>query len=267
MKQAALVLVALALTFGNARGMLPPRYGADLAVFAAGNVQSLDPVQARTPAERDLVVALFEGLVRRDGEGHAGVAATTWSNSANGRVWIFALRPGMTFTDGRPVHAADFVRSWARRDPSGRSHPLEGVTTVAADTLTLRIELTKPINGLLDSLSMPAAMVVRLDGGGGLVGSGPFRFAGTKEGAFTLGPRLDHHLGRPFPARVVMHSGIPPKGRIFDLVHGTTQAPGGPVPLAGIAGHRSPRLAGVAVDPLTETVRYETAWFRPAGPS
>src|SRR5688500_1554856 len=110
MKSAALVLLALVLAPGPARAMLPPRYGADLAVYAEGEVFSLDPVQAGSAAERDLVLALFEGLVRRGENRHEPVAASAWTASADGRSWTFTLPAGMTFTDGAPVHAADFVR-------------------------------------------------------------------------------------------------------------------------------------------------------------
>lgn len=268
MKRLLFVLLAglpLGLGFSSrpAPAMLPPRHGADLVVHAEGEVRSLDPVQARTPAERDIVVALFEGLVRRENDRHVPVAALDWSTSPDGRTWTFRLRPGTTFTDGTPVDADAFVRSWSRRDPASRRHPLDGVTAVAADPLTLRLQMAQPVAGFLDSLALPEAVVVRLNGSGGLVGSGPFRFAGTKDGAFTLAPRLDHHAGRPFPARIVVHTGVPAAGRSFDLVHAVGPVPAGAASLPGGAGYRSPRLAGVVFDPLAGTVRLETAWLKP----
>lgn len=67
---------------------------------------------------------VLEGLVRYNGTfGLEPALATSWSNPDE-RTYVFELRPGVRFADGRPVTAADVVasllapreRGWATRD-------------------------------------------------------------------------------------------------------------------------------------------------------
>ncbi len=75
----------------------------------------LDPHRATSHAEARYVGALFEGLVTPgpDGAGHAPGMAERWESGADGLSWTFHLRDA-TWSDGKPVTAGDFVRSWRR---------------------------------------------------------------------------------------------------------------------------------------------------------
>lgn len=91
-----------------------PTYDFSFAIEA--DPVSLDPARANGVNEGQLVDNLFEGLVEYgvgDGPVVPGVAER-WTQSKNGRVYTFHLRSDARWSDGRPVTASDFRRSWLR---------------------------------------------------------------------------------------------------------------------------------------------------------
>ncbi len=81
-----------------------------------GLPQTFDPALAAAPPDTDAVRALFEGLTEYDPQTLkpvAGVAAR-WESSPDKRVWTFYLRHDARWSNGGPVTAQDFVRSWRR---------------------------------------------------------------------------------------------------------------------------------------------------------
>ena len=60
--------------------------------------------------------AIFEGLTDYDPKTLTPVpaVATRWEASNGGRTWTFHLREGAQWSNGEPVIAEDFVRSWRR---------------------------------------------------------------------------------------------------------------------------------------------------------
>jgi oligopeptide transport system substrate-binding protein len=82
-----------------------------------GEPRDLDPHVVTGTPEVNILQALFEGLVAYPpsypGEPAPGVAHS-WSMSADGAVWRFALRPDARWSNGDPVTAHDFVYSWRR---------------------------------------------------------------------------------------------------------------------------------------------------------
>lgn len=81
-----------------------------------GLPQTFDPAFAAAPPDTDLVRAIFEGLTDYDPRSLTPVpaVATRWEQSSGGRVWTFYLRDGARWSNGEPVTAGDFVRSWRR---------------------------------------------------------------------------------------------------------------------------------------------------------
>jgi len=140
--------------------------GRDFA-FASGSQEFLDPAKVAETAGHHLMMNIFEGLyVYNRGDGPPVPAmATSHTVSADGRTYTFKLRTGVTWSNGRPITADDFVWSWRRvLDPktASRSAQLlwflrgakafsEGVDTdpgkigvQAVDAATLRVELVNP---------------------------------------------------------------------------------------------------------------------------
>lgn len=75
-----------------------------------------DPALAPVPPDTDAVRAMFEGLTELDAETLRPLpaVASDWKSSAGGREWTFTLRRDARWSNGDPVTAHDFVRSWRR---------------------------------------------------------------------------------------------------------------------------------------------------------
>lgn len=121
---------------------------------------------------------LYEGLTRYDPERQTAVpaSAASWRVERGGRRFVFLLRSGLTFHDGSPVTASDFVFSFdriARKanaselaftlrlvkgfkavNRSGTADHLSGLQ--ARDETTLVIELSEPYQDLPLVLTHPA---------------------------------------------------------------------------------------------------------------
>ena len=101
----------LALTF---RASLPGQ--ADFRFANGTEPKTLDPGRATGEPEGRIVDALFEGLTARDPATLAPVpgVAESWEISEDGRRYVFRLREGARWSDGRSVTAQDFAWSWRR---------------------------------------------------------------------------------------------------------------------------------------------------------
>ena len=135
---------------------------------------TIDPHRIAFPGEQLVVIDLFIGLTTPDSRGRPVPAcAESWTVSPDGRRYTFRLRRGLTWSDGAPLTAADFVWSFRRAlDPktafpyASRLFPIRGARAVAAgqkpseslgvsapDPLTLVMELEGPTPYLLDVLA------------------------------------------------------------------------------------------------------------------
>jgi len=125
-----------------------------------------DPATMEARPEILIGMALFDPLITFDNNGRAvPVAARSWTVSPDGLTYTFHLRPGMKWSDGRPVTAADYEYAWKRvLDPAIASdyasafYPIKGaldynkgkvktpdnVAVKALDTLTLRAVMAAP---------------------------------------------------------------------------------------------------------------------------
>ncbi len=125
-----------------------------------------DPATIESRPEILVSMALFDPLITFDDSGQVvPVAAQSWEMSKDGLTYTFRLRPGMQWSDGRPVTAADYEYAWKRvLDPDTASdyasafYPIKGaldfnkgktkdrdtVAVKAVDTLTLRATLEEP---------------------------------------------------------------------------------------------------------------------------
>ncbi|HPA18121.1 MAG TPA: peptide ABC transporter substrate-binding protein [Verrucomicrobiae bacterium] len=91
------------------------RERADLVFINGVEPESLDPAIISGQPEGRLVMALFEGLTSRDAAGVVGPGmAERWEVSPDGREYTFHIRGGARWSNGDPLTAQDFVRSWER---------------------------------------------------------------------------------------------------------------------------------------------------------
>ncbi len=85
------------------------------ARIALGPPTSLDPAATGDAGSAAVIAQFFETLTTFDEALELRPAlAESWRIEDGGRRVIFHLRPGLTFSDGSPLRAADVVRSWLR---------------------------------------------------------------------------------------------------------------------------------------------------------
>jgi oligopeptide transport system substrate-binding protein len=186
---------------------------------------SLDPRELNSADGLQLAAQLFDGLVGYDPTTYEAIpaAAERWELEERGSRFVFHLRPGMTFHDGSPVRAQDFVFAWNRlADPLAAApyafllEPIEGfdryqqqvrVTrlsgVVARDDRTLEVTLVRPWRDFPSLLGHPALSPVPPAAGGGSfasqpVGNGPYRMAGPiSPGSPLFLQSFDGYVGTP----------------------------------------------------------------------
>jgi peptide/nickel transport system substrate-binding protein/oligopeptide transport system substrate-binding protein len=182
---ASMLFVSLLLACGGEAGK-------GLVYYETYDPRSLDPALSTDVPTGEMVTLLFDGLTQFDPDGRLlpGLA-DRWRAERNGQRYVFHLRPGVKFHDGRPVVAADVKRSILRvLDPAtrgGRVWPLQPIADpqgagieVLGDT-AVAFTLTEPLAVFPKFLAMPVAAVVptpaAADFGQHPVGTGPWRFA------------------------------------------------------------------------------------------
>jgi len=156
-----------------------------------GQPTSINPLTARTQADRDIVALVFSGLVKLgSGDKIQGDLADRWSVDKTGKQWTFHIRLGERWHDGAPVTAADVVFTVRLlRDPRYTGHLASSwseITVQKLDTQTVRFNLRTPLGDFLQVARqpllpfhllsrVPADQLVDSAFSAAPVGSGPFR--------------------------------------------------------------------------------------------
>lgn len=208
---------------------------------------ALDDPHACTDSNDVLTVfgALFDGLVRRNGDGgYEPALATEWAISDDARCFSFRLREGVRFHNG-DVCDAEAVRfsllRMARPDmgatlgaPGVYAQYLAGLQIDVISPHEIRLTLAEPLADLFDILAYghvisPRAMA---EAGDDLVkravGTGPYSLDG-----YLLGERIearanpDHFDGPPAFERVAWFKGESPQSRAAALRAGAVDIANG----------------------------------------
>ena len=171
-----------------------------LVYYETNDPRSLDPALSTDVPTGEMVTLLFDGLTQFDADGRLLPGLSDrWTADRNGLRYVFHLRPGVTFHDGRALVAADVKRSFLRvLNPEtrggrvwpllpiagagdfadGRARDVRGIA-VLGDT-AVAFTLTEPLAVFPKFLAMPVASVVPsavpADFGQRPVGTGPWRF-------------------------------------------------------------------------------------------
>jgi peptide/nickel transport system substrate-binding protein len=192
-------LAALAIAIGlsspllsldaSAQGRLPDDRVLRVVPFA--DLQSLDPIVTTVGIVQRHAAMVYDFLFGRDEhQMPQPQMVRSWTNSADGLVWTFVLRDGLSFHDGQPVTADDVVaslRRWGARDSSGRQIIARTVSIVAQDNKTVVWTLNRPYGLMLQALSKPSGVapaimpkrLAQTDPNRPIteaIGSGPFEF-------------------------------------------------------------------------------------------
>jgi len=189
----------------------------DQQILHIGNHASprtLDPQQGSIVPEMRIYLALYEGLIQLHPQTltpEPGLAAS-WEVSGDGLTYVFHLRSEARFSNGDPVYAEDFVRSYerllsasslsahgfmldsvegARAYRLGELQNFEAVGIRAIDAYTLEIKLLQPVPYFLTLLAhhafVPLHASMRHNGFfhlSSIIGTGPFMIQPTQERNF-----------------------------------------------------------------------------------
>lgn len=142
-------------------------------------IKTLDPQLAVSDTEQQAVMNLFEGLMRYDKDGKIECAAAkSYTVSSNKKVYSFTLRDHLTWSNGRPLTAEDFVFGLKRAvDPETNAPyaatltPIKNAQKIIAGNLgteklgvkavsekVLEITLSEPTEDFLKILASSVAM-------------------------------------------------------------------------------------------------------------
>lgn len=211
---------ALALLWPG-RSLAAPARGGQLVIG-----QSPDPIMltsALTVAGSVQVVSgkIFDGLLSYDDKlNPRPQLAQSWTVSPDGLTYIFRLRPGVTWHDGKPFTSADVAYSvlevWKKYHSRGRA-TFANVTAVdTPDPLTAVWRLSKPAPYILSALASIESQILpkHLYAGTDVltnphnvapVGTGPFRFAEWKRGQYIALVRNPTYWdkGKPYLDRLI----------------------------------------------------------------
>lgn len=164
----AALLVIVAVTSGGCflDTEVEPYYGQMVVPRAqefrwsdGGLPRVFDPALAAAPPDTDAVRAMFEGLTEYDPKTLAPVpgVAARWESSEDGRVWTFQLRQDARWSNGAPVTAQDFVRSWQRTVQLGERAPHARLLENIVGVEPLQAKVVVPLSEQLGTPPAPAA--------------------------------------------------------------------------------------------------------------
>jgi peptide/nickel transport system substrate-binding protein len=212
-----------------------PHRDADTAVMLIeSSPLNLDP-RIGTDAQSERIGELiFDSLVRRDD--HFALQpslATSWE-TPNPLTYIFHLRHGVRFHDGRPFTSADV--KWTLESllngslRSAKSSAYAYISRVEApDAYTVVLRLKEPYAALLWNLSDGAIGIVPAGSGEELfahpIGTGPFRFVSQREDRNVILERNPGYWGTPPRLARIRFQVVPDATtRALELRKGTADA-------------------------------------------
>jgi peptide/nickel transport system substrate-binding protein len=147
----------------------------------------LDPTAGAAAAIDEVVYSnVFQGLTRIDRDGVVRPQlATNWDVSADGLVYTFDLKGGVTFHDGTAFDSRDVVfsieRARAEDSTNAQKRLFDAVERVQAlDPQTARVTLSRPQGSFLFNLAWGDAVIVSRQNAESNqtnpIGTGPFKF-------------------------------------------------------------------------------------------
>ena len=209
----------------------PPPQGGTYRRPLANNPSTLDPAVISDTYGFTVAQQIFDGLVQYDGSLTIVPAiAQSWKGSRDGLSWVFFLRKGVKFHNGREVVADDVVYSFtrilnprlkskaaelfmkmkgAREFVEGQVRSVQGVR--ALDRYTVQIDLIEASAPFVASLAIGYAKIVPrevveapgAEFGSRPVGTGPFRFdRWKKDEEIVLTANRDYFGGPPYLDRL-----------------------------------------------------------------
>ncbi|MFT4248704.1 MAG: ABC transporter substrate-binding protein [Pseudomonas sp.] len=186
-----------------------PRRGGRLRVASAtaSIADTLDPAKQSNQTDYVRGCMLYNGLTALDGRLEPQPALAERFDSDDALTWVFKLRHGVLFHDGRPLRPQDVVYSLLRhKDPATVSkasllaEQIESVRASAADEVTVRLHRPNAdLPVLLGTFHFHIVPDGTTDFSGG-IGTGPYRLKEFKRGLRSIVVRNENYWkpGRPY---------------------------------------------------------------------
>ena len=140
-----------AISPASASGMPGPKPPPPLrlTVGTLGAIGSLDPRTGDSQVAREVWKLQYPTLTTIDAKTlqPAPGLAVAWTPAPGGNGWIYRLRPGLTWSDGKPVTSADVVYSLEHARDDGWPYAVgafDDLKAQATDARTVRITSTRP---------------------------------------------------------------------------------------------------------------------------
>jgi len=188
-----LIAISSVLIAATAAAATRPHYGASLHVQMASAVTSLDPAdgsQRDTLAARNLSALIFETLITLNDRGQPQPAlAISWQADPGNQRWEFVLRPGVTFSDGKPMTPEVVAESLRRANPGWK-------VTARENSVIFQMDIAS--SDLPAELALPRNSIVNRESGK-LLGTGSFVVNQWDPGKKVVMTARDDYWGaRPF---------------------------------------------------------------------
>lgn len=229
------LLAAMAWTMAGC-SRVPPTMPGALTFLIEASPGSLDPRIGTDAQSEHLHDLLFSSLVGRDAQMNIVPDLAERWETPDPRTYVFHLRPGVTFHDGRPLTSADVkftidsILSGAVPSPK-RGNFLVIQSIEAPDAATVIIHLREPDASFLWVLSRPALGIVPNGSGSEMaqhpMGTGPFRFVSMEEDENVVLERNPNYFGTKSKVERVVFRIVPDAiVRALELRKGTADVGG-----------------------------------------
>src|SRR5258708_10435817 len=152
----AVSAVALGAGGAAAQPFAWPKKGGDFVFAEEAKVNSLDQYTASTVSTRNITLNMYESLMTRDERfSPMPELAEKVDASDDGLTYVFKLRSGIKFHNGKPMSSADVVASFQRYFKVGIDRGyLEAIANLEAhDPLTFIVKMKAPQPTFLENLS------------------------------------------------------------------------------------------------------------------
>lgn len=156
--------------------------GALTATLSVGDISGFTTWQASTANDSGAWSAVFDSLVQYDENYQlVGALLESWETK-DSQTWTFKVRQGVTWHDGKPLVAQQFIDYFNKvQDPAAAAGTeivaiFKGATYQAPDDQTITFVLPKPNAALLDAFTANWLVRVSDFDNAKPIGTGPFTF-------------------------------------------------------------------------------------------